>query len=1169
MMKSAEKNIWHSHILLLVLLLLACNNSSWAGVAAYQLDGGTTVPAPISYWLSGDATSVTIDIIDASTSSVVHTFPVLTGADATKGFHSAAVTWDGAAAPAGNYKVRATVLSDMTTTDSKLKPLWESCSADGTDSTDWRLYGIAMNVNPQSPFYGRVYVGNYTAGGHSKAVHEFNPDGTEISPPLPEPAEGFGGSSPWGLCVDADDHVYTANRSDSSGGGSGRAVWQYHWDGSQWVCSPMIGIQYHRYLGCNFAAGSSLKLAFSYQEGGAVKMHVGSGDPPTTFAIGSTQTSADYPMQPAIDAGGAVYIAAYRQSSPALGALQQWDYSTKAIVATNTNLTQSMGVAITTNDATMWLARPNAFTTWDSEKSPFYKFPKSQAMTITPSSLDLKKYAWGTVYQATQSPRFIAVDGESNLAVAGTDGSSTGKGSVFGLYAEPTGVNTSEVRVGRNVIVKGVYVPAITGVITEGSSGNPAAGVTVRATKGAYYGEGVTNAAGVYVIDVLPDTGYTIAPVTNIYKNTLPTEYNLQSNWPSDPGTTDWPQAADVTAGNTTTLNGRVWPLAVTQVTYDWAVPVYRTGGRTVCVTGTVLRHAADSTVTPIQKGYDGYYFLTDLLGSPGFNTQQAVKVNVFSKGSDCKKGDRVVVVGTFDVPTNYRQGVVTPTSAPTVLSSGNPLPEPRDATALTHASLYGNVIGGYYFMQKTVTRVGDDGEFYVQVPNSAIDPALVEFRIGMDTIATTGVGYPSVGQAINIYGVLDELAPSNTLRALLPGEPGDAGPQGLVADIAAAKAKADGADVAFASAQVTATAGGGIPADIAYIEQPDRTSALRVHLPGLVSSDIGPGDLVLIQGSMSTTAQGERFVEAIKFSRIASGASARPIDAVGMGNNAAKSGIALGMFIKTWGKVSAVDGNSFTMSDGSRTPLKVLCGSLTKPETGRLVRVRGIMSKDASGDVLYMRNEQVDWQYGEESYQPTSLPGAYKYPRDFLVLGPFADGYPVTRSYRLDHDFILDATAGAYDEETLTNLGPMLGGSVGSKTWVRSQATGDNVTFAAVFPTGNTNCTFYAHLWLYSPTGGHVGLRVGSCDSAKVFVNGYQVYATSPVVARAETQGQNVVPDCYLYNGLNSILLKVEHGTTNTPGIDIQFVDSGALGSSGWGKATPLQGYGYLLNTQ
>lgn len=1166
MKKLTQSNILHIYILLLSVSMLACYNSAWAGVAAYQLDGGTTVPAPISYWLSGDAESVTIEIIDAATKQTVYTFPALTGDDASKGYHSEVVVWDGSTdggllAPAGSYKVKAIVVSDMTTTGSKLKPLWESCSPDGSDSTDWRIYGIAMNVNPNSPFYGRVYVGNYTAAGHSKAVHEFNPDGTEISP-LQEPVEGFGASAPYALSVDGDDHVYVSDRSDPG-------VWQYEFEDGAWVPGSKItslpgGAMFHRYLACSYASSAALKLAFTYQEGGVVKLGTGEGDPPLIFTIGSTQSGAALPMQLAIDSQGATYAAAYRTPPSPEGELQKWDYATKSIVATNPNLTQSMGVGISIDDNTMWLCRPTAFIR-ESEKWPFYKFPKSQAMTITPSSQDLKKYKWDTVLQQTQSPRFIAVDGESNLAVAGTDGSATGKGSVFGLYAEPTGENTVEIRIGRNTIVKGAN-PVISGVVTEGVTGKPAAGVTVRASKDGYYKEAITNSNGMYAIDVMPDTGYTVTPKLNIYNNTLPTEYNLRSDWPSNSGNCDWPKIVDATDGSTT-ANGRVWPLAVTQVTYDWDVRVYRSGGRSVCVMGTVLRQAADNTVNPAQNGYDGYYFITDMLGTLNYNTQQGVKINVFSSGSECKKGDKVVVVGNYDVPLNYRQGIVTPTSTPTILASGCELPAPRDATNIARSSLYGNLIGGYYVMKNmTVTRVGNDEEFYVNVPKTTSDPTPVEFRIGLDTIATTGVTCPAVNQSIDIYGILDEIAPSNTLRELKPGEPGDAGLQGLVNKISEAKAKTDGADVAFEGAQVTGIAGGGIPTHTAFIEQPDRSSGLRVKLPDIMTHNIGAGDRVIIQGRMATTAHGERFVEANRFERKAVDSSARPIDAIGMGNTDARSDLAGGLFIKTWGKVGEVDANSFTISDGSRDPLKVYCGSVEKPETGRVVRVRGIVSKDASGPVLLMRNERVDWQYGEGSYQPIPLPGAYKYPRDFLVLGPFSDANSVSRAYRLDHDFIYGAT-GYYDETSIEYMAPQLGQAVGSHVWIRSQPIGDSVNFAELFPANHTNCTFYVHLWVYSPIWGDVGMRIGSSDSAKVFVSNTEIYKTSPVAARPLQEGEDAALNCYFYPGLNSVLIKVENGSSTAPGVNIQFVDKNAPGGIGWGGAVPIEGFGYTLN--
>ncbi len=709
----------------------------------------------------------------------------------------------------------------------------------------------------------------------------------------------------------------------------------------------------------------------------------------------------------------------------------------------------------------------------------------------------------------------------------------------------------------------------ITGTVTEGVTGLPAVGVTVRATSGGFYREDVTDENGIYTIDATPGGGYTVAPVTNSYGNTIPAEYNLQSDWPSVPGTSDWPKYASVTLGGYLTASGRVWPLAVTQATYDWNTHTYRAGSRTVCVMGTVLRQAGDSTVTPNQKGYDGYYWLTDMLGGSDHDTQQAVKVKVFDHGAECERGDKIVVVGTFNPPANYTQGVVTPTSAPAVLSHNNPLPAPRDATSFTSTALYSNLIGGWYVLKnKTVTRVGVSEEFYVQVPDT---PPTSEFRIDMDSIATTGVVYPTVGQTFDIYGILDEMAPWNSLRAIRPGEPGDAGLQGLVAGIPAAKTVSDNADVGLLRAHVTAVAGGGVPAGIAYIEEPNRTCGLRIHCSNL-PADAGPGDLVSVQGEMATTAQGERYIEAAVFTRTTLDASVRPIDAIGMSNRDASQSNALGLFIKTWGRVIERGAGYFTITDGSPTPIKVFCGSLTRPNQDRVVRVRGIVSRDASGPILLMRNEQVDWAYGEADYQPLPFGGAYKYPRDFLVLGPFADadsvpGDPLlAQTYRLDHDFIHDASKGDFDESTVSGSTSSRGRLVGSYTWQRSQPAGDNASFTAIFTAGNTYCTFYAHLWVYSPIQQDAAIRVGSDDSIKVFVNGVEVWRNIVYGGRPETQGQDLIPTVTLNEGFNSVLLKVEQGT-GAAAVDCQFVPISTPGVPGWGQATPLTGLGYLLS--
>lgn len=1308
--KNARSNPARSFVALWsVLVLFILTSASWAGVASYQLDAGTTVPAPVSYWLSGNATSVTIEIIDAATGSVVYTFPVLAGANATRGLHSSVVTWygeanGGATAPQGSYRVRATVVSSMTGT--ALRPLWESCTADGTGSNGWRVYGIAMNTNPASPFYGRVYVGNYkNDNGKTKGVWEFNPDGSVIRV-LPQPPDnGFGASGPWGLCVDADDHVYVSNRSDAQPyGGAGQAVWRYRWDATatppQWVCDPTVrGTFTDRYLGCNNATGSALRMIDTYYSTGGSgvmsRLYSGLGDAPPSFAVvGGDKYTGDCFMQPAVDSAGTVFVAGVNWS-PSIGALTQWDMSGNPIndpgnpgpiKNRNANITQATGLALTADESAMWLARQAAQTNHlDTDTSAFYKFPKSEAMTATKTSVDLAKYAWGTLYKTSQYPRFIAVDGQSNLAVVGVDGDIASPGSLFGLYAEPTGANTSEVRVGRNTIVWGndyspefvsasatpatvscggstvvdvsgsdinsipsgyndigscvlvcpalgfgvagnpatgtamtllsgpdaqgrniyrlsvgvsadtptgpvtadIYlvdahsgVPSghgtvtitvtggtITGTLTEGLSGRKAAGVTVRATKGGFFREAVTNAQGVYSIDVTPNAGYTVAPVINSYKNTIPTEYNLQSNWPADPGTSDWPKTTAVTNGGTSTVSGRVWPLAVTQATYDWAGHSYRSGGRTVCVAGTVLRQAADLAAVPSRKGLNGYYFLTDTLGGADHDTQQAVKVRVFARGLECERGDKLVVVGTFDPPVNYSQGVVTPTSAPAVLSHGNPLPDPRDASGYTNSNLYGNMIGGYYVMKaKAVARVGTYEEFYVLTGG---DSPGIEFRIDMDNIATTGIPYPHVGDVFDIQGVLDEMSAWNLLRAFRVGEPSDVVPAGYVPDIGSAKKKPDNDDVILQSAQVTAMAGGGVAAESAYVEETNRTAAIRVHKSAL-PVDVGPGDMVTVQGKMATTAQGERFIEATTLRR---NSSARPTDPLGMNNRDASSAKALGLFIKTWGKVKSIGPDYFTISDGGATPLKVTCGSLAKPDVGRYARVRGIVSKDASGAVLLMRNEQVDWAYGEATYQPTALPGAFKYPRDFLVLGPFQNaesipGDPVeAQTFRMEHDFIYDATGSAFDESSVVSLAPRLGGAVGTKTWQRSQPGGDNASFTTVFPTGNTYCTFYAHLWIYSPITQDIAMRVGSSDSVKAFVNGMLVWQNQVDTAgRVETIGEDGVTYASLSEGMNSVLLKVEH-TTGASGVDCQFVSIDNMGAAGWGGATPLGGLGYLLN--
>jgi len=381
-----------------------------------------------------------------------------------------------------------------------------------------------------------------------------------------------------------------------------------------------------------------------------------------------------------------------------------------------------------------------------------------------------------------------------------------------------------------------------------------------------------------------------------------------------------------------------------------------------------------------------------------------------------------------------------------------------------------------------------------------------------------------------------------------------------------------NGDDVILEGKRVTATPGAGLPNGVVYVEDAERTGAIRVkaNLPTGANA-IGTGDVVKVSGTVATTAAGEKYVDG----GVTKTGTAIVLDPLGMNNRDASEPNAQGLFVKIWGKVASVGSDRFVISDGSNVPVTVMCGALNKPAVNDVVRVRGVMSKDSSGPALLMRDEQVDWISAASEFQPLPLPGAFKYPQEWLVLGPFADASSGDRDYRLDHDFIADADSGL-TEFTLAQLAPPYPGrAVGSKTWTRVTGSGGHVVFATADGQAN-NSTFYAHVWIYSPVDQQVAVRVGSDDSSKfilsnsiwldVFGSGVAFYRTDPAVGRAEQWGQDLSNSTWLATGWNSILIKCENGT-GASGADIQFVSSDNPGSPGWGGATPIQGLGYLLS--
>src|SRR5215467_8607264 len=211
----------HLRLFPVLLLLFATTlpHSARANVYAtnIKLNGGltnaTTVPATISYVLNEPASlGVTVKILFGST--VVRTITITNGPGTALGTNT--VIWDGnndSSNPVGTgtYSVSVTAASSGYGD-------WTQISSD-TNNYVWEGRGIAVDRNPSSLYYGRVFVGNADTGpgfknGDLLGIQKLNADGSPAD-------EGgfstggfswFGGTvSPWKIEVSADDFVYISD----------------------------------------------------------------------------------------------------------------------------------------------------------------------------------------------------------------------------------------------------------------------------------------------------------------------------------------------------------------------------------------------------------------------------------------------------------------------------------------------------------------------------------------------------------------------------------------------------------------------------------------------------------------------------------------------------------------------------------------------------------------------------------------------------------------------------------------------------------------------------------------------------------------------------------------------------------------------------------------------
>jgi hypothetical protein len=205
--------------LFLLLILSACF-STRANVYAtdIQINGslqaGVVVPGgplTISYILNDTATNVSVRIYAGASVAKVFTSED-GGAGAKPGLNT--IVWDGtndngSAAAEGVYNVSITAAAAG-------YGAWTNITDDGTNFDVFYPSSITVNRNTNSPYYGRVFIGNASGGGWGpgQGILKGNADGSPADEGgFSAGGYGWGGDgypnpSPWKMDVGADDRLY-------------------------------------------------------------------------------------------------------------------------------------------------------------------------------------------------------------------------------------------------------------------------------------------------------------------------------------------------------------------------------------------------------------------------------------------------------------------------------------------------------------------------------------------------------------------------------------------------------------------------------------------------------------------------------------------------------------------------------------------------------------------------------------------------------------------------------------------------------------------------------------------------------------------------------------------------------------------------------------------------
>lgn len=154
---------------------------------------------------------------------------------------------------------------------------------------------------------------------------------------------------------------------------------------------------------------------------------------------------------------------------------------------------------------------------------------------------------------------------------------------------------------------------------------------------------------------------------------------------------------------------------------------------------------------------------------------------------------------------------------------------------------------------------------------------------------------------------------------------------------VADAKASADGTAVQMTGKVVTCAFGG-----FFYIEEADRSSGIKV----LDSFGLVPGDTITIVGTMLTQ-DGERVIEPAFVQKTGAIDALLPL---GMSNRDAWTDLAIGLYAVVYGRVDAVGGNPFTITDGSGNSIRVYGPSGYSAAPNGFVSAEGALGSGTGG---------------------------------------------------------------------------------------------------------------------------------------------------------------------------------------------------------------------------